>query len=122
MHMRLLLLLGSLCLAGCYSDPYEAIRDRNKANLVQIALGNTKAQVLAACGTPDKNEQFNKGGVNFDVIFYYTDYIAYNAGKTWETGHTPVLLKDGKVIGIGWRAMRVNGIESSDISIETRSR
>jgi hypothetical protein len=122
--MRILFAFLSLTLAGCFSydyvDQYEITRDKNKANLVKIGTGDTKAKVIEICGAPDKNEQFAKGGVNYDILFYYTDYIGY--GKTWEVGHTPILIKSGVVIGIGWRALRVNGIESSDVSIETRSR
>ena len=115
--MRILFAFLSLTLAGC--NNYEFTRDINKGNLAKVNLGDTKAQVIAVCGTPDKNEQFTKTGANFNVLFYYTDQIG---DKSWETGHTPILVKDGVVIGIGWRALKVNGIETSDISIETRTR
>lgn len=114
--MRILSATVCLLLTGC---SYEMIRDRNKQNLARVNMGDTKSHVIKECGTPDKNEQFAKGGSSYDVLFYYTDHIG---DKSWETGHTPILLKDGKVIGIGWRALKVNGIESSDISIETRRR
>ena len=58
-----------------------------------------------------------------ETIIEIDDFCKYPIGnKSWETGHTPILIKDGIVIGIGWRALKVNGIETSDISIETRSR
>ena len=113
--MRILFVFLSLTLAGCLG----VTRDINKSNLAKVNLGDTKAQVIDVCGTPDKNEQFTKSGSNFNVLFYYTDQIG---NKSWETGHTPILVKDGVVIGIGWRALKVNGIETSDISIETRTR
>ena len=113
--MRILFAFLSLTLAGCHG----VTREINKSNLAKINLGDTKAQVIETCGTPDKNEQFAKSGSKFNVLFYYTDFID---NKSWETGHTPILVKDGVVIGIGWRALKVNGIETSDISIETRTR
>lgn len=116
--MRALYLIAfALLLCGCSN--YEMIRERNKENMAKVSMGDSKTRVVELCGTPDKNEQFIKAESGYDVIFYYTDQIG---DKSWETGHTPILLKDGKVIGIGWRALKVNGIESSDISIETRSR
>lgn len=115
--MRILFVLFSLTLAGCVS--HQINRGINNSNLAKINMGDTKAQVIETCGTPDKNEQFTKSGSNFNVLFYYTDQIG---NKSWETGHTPILVKDGVVIGIGWRALKVNGIETSDISIETRTR
>ena len=113
------LLIGCLCLllVGCIG--YEATRDANKANLAKINLGDSKSRVLEVCGLPDKNEQFAKSGSNYNVLFYYTDYIGE---KSWETGHTPVIVKDGVVTGIGWRALEINGIKSSDITIETKRR
>jgi len=75
--MRILVLALSLMLVGCssYESSYEITRDRNKANLAQISLGNDKSRVLEICGIPDKNEQFVKAGANYDVLFYYTDWI-----------------------------------------------
>ena len=102
-------------LVGCNN----VSRSINKSNLTKISLGDSKARVLEICGTPEKNEQFVKGGSNFEVLFFYTDYIGE---KSWETGHTPVLVKNGVVVGIGARALRVNGIESSDFSLEIKSR
>jgi len=115
LHMRTLLACLSLTLVGCQG----ITRDINKGNLAKVNLGDTKAQVIEICGTPDKNEQFTKNGANYNVLFFYTDYIGE---KSWEAGHTPILIKDGVVFGIGWRALKVNGIETSDISIETRTR
>lgn len=115
--MRFLFAGLCLTLVGCVG--YEATRDANKIHLAQINLGDTKARVLEVCGVPDKNEQFVKSGSNFYVLFYYTDYIGE---KSWETGHTPVIIKDGVVVGIGWRALEVNGVKSSDITIETKRR
>jgi len=109
--------LFMLLLAGCSS--YEMQRDRNNSNLLKVSQGDTKAQVVAICGDPGKFEQFSKGDTPYEILFYYTAQIG---DKSWETGHTPILVRNGKVIGIGWRALRANGIDSSDLSVEVKPR
>ena len=91
----------------------------NSANLLKVSPGDTKSQVIATCGSPGKLEQLSVRDIPYEILFYYTDQIG---DKSWETGHTPVLFRNGKVIGIGWRSLKANGIDSSDISVEVKPR
>lgn len=94
-------------ISGCQG--YAGIRADNRASLMRLDLGMTKDQVLKVMGAqgfgdvsnPFKREVIpGKNGEIYDVLYYYTEEIAE---KDWESGVTPVVLNDGKVVGWGWR-------------------
>ena len=103
-------------LAGCFGLQ----RSVNSANLLKIQLGQSSAEVVKVCGSPGKAERFTKGEHGYEVLFYYTDYIG--EFKNWEQGHTPVVIRDGKVIGVGWRSLQAAGIDMDDITVKVKSR
>jgi hypothetical protein len=101
----------TVALSGCGAG-YAGLRSENRANLMKLDLGMTKEQVLKAMGDKSFGEVSNpfkrevipgKGGETYDVLYYYTEYIDYAAGKDWESGVTPIVLKEGKVVGWGWK-------------------
>ena len=76
---------------------------------MRVEVGMTKQRVLEIFGNdsyyaftnPYKSEVFpTKDGV-VEIIYYYTDYIDYGSGKSLETGLTPIIFKNNKVIGWG---------------------
>jgi hypothetical protein len=62
-------------------------------------------------GNPYKRETIpGKDGKTYDVLYYYTEQIGE---KSWETGVTPVVFVDGKVIGVGWKVLDDSDVRST---------
>jgi hypothetical protein len=126
--MRFLcLLLCSTTLTACstlFMDPLAQFRAANKRNLERVAVGHTRFEVesimgkdQAGGGLPEvalgrvqylraKNpmrEENVRGddGLNYDVLFYYTD-LRTRDDKITDDELTPVVLTNGKVVGIGY--------------------
>lgn len=101
-----------IVLAGCANE-FAVMRDANRRAITTVELGMSKAQVDTIMGNrsaadsiygryenPFKRETI-KGldGRTYDVLFYYTQQIGE---KPIETGLTPIVFLEGKVVGIGW--------------------
>ena len=50
-------------------------------------------------------------GSNFEVLYYYTEY--YIVGSSMDSVLTPVVLKDGRVVGFGWDALELFGLKKT---------
>lgn len=122
---RAFLLLG-LLLASCstfFIDPLEQLRETNKRNLDRVSVGHTRLEVesimgseRAGGGLPEvafgrvqylqaKNPMRvdavrGRDGATYEVLFYYTDVYAKD-DKITDDELTPVVLRDGKVVGVG---------------------
>lgn len=103
--------LSAIILTGCSS--YPSFRDKNRSNIIQIERGMTRPQVMQIMGTnsvsgidgtitnPYKRELIrDHNGIEYEVLYYYTEKVG---NKSREQGMTPVILRDGRVVGIGWR-------------------
>jgi hypothetical protein len=124
---RVLLCIASFAvLAGCstlFMDPLEQLREANKRNLQRVAVGNTRFEVESIMGTeraggglpevafgrvqylaaknPMREEVVSgRDGARYQVLFYYTD-VHTKDDKITDDELTPVVLRDGKVVGIG---------------------
>ena len=126
MRLAFLLVASFAVLAACSTllmDPLEQLREANKRNLQRVGVGNTRLEVESIMGTeraggglPEvafgrvqylsaKNpmrEDLVRGrdGVDYQVLFYYTDVHAKD-DKITDDELTPVVLREGKVVGIG---------------------
>lgn len=113
-------------LAGCSTllmDPLEQLREANKRNLQRVSVGNTRLELESIMGTeraggglpevlfgrvqylaaknPMREDAVRgRDGSNYQVLFYYTDVHAKDDQIT-DDELTPVVLHDGKVVGIG---------------------
>ena len=101
-------------LTGCANE-YASMRDANRAALSSVEMGMGKSQVQSILQSrsaeghggrfdnPYKREAV-KGtdGVAYEVLYYYTQRIG---DKSIESGLSPVVFLDNKVVGIGWRAL-----------------
>jgi hypothetical protein len=100
------------------------LRDENRANLNKLELGMSKQQVFATMGektataidgkvcNPYRRELLRSAnGSNFEVLYYYTEY--YIAGSSMDSVLTPVVLKDGRVVGFGWDALELFGLKKT---------
>src|SRR5919198_4170764 len=132
LHTRKVLTLFSallaLTLAACSNlmlDPLEQLRDANKRNLQRVAVGHTRIEVesimsdaraggglpevvfgrvqyLAAKNPMREEHVVGADGAEYDVLFYYTD-LKERDDKITDDELTPVVLREGKVAGIGYR-------------------
>lgn len=124
---RLAVWLSAL-IAGCSTlmlDPLEQLRTENKAKMEKLSVGMTRMEVesvmgnaRAGGGLPEvlfgrvqylaaqnpMREEPLKGtdGADYLVLFYYTD-VRERDDKITDDELTPVVLRDGKVAGIGYR-------------------
>lgn len=99
-------------LVGC-ANPYAEMRDANRSAIGRVELGMSKHQLFALMGprsatgsvygtieNPYRRETVvGVDGEKYEVLYYYTDLVGQ---KSIESGLTPVVIKNEKVIGIGW--------------------
>jgi hypothetical protein len=126
---KILILLTSLfLLSSCVS--YETLRSENRNNLSKITLGLSINEVTMIMGEKESglpgNEIFKNPylietiehkGNNYLIYYYYTSYIGE---KSWETGVTPIIFLNNKVVGINWRSMEKLELDSPSKKIRVR--
>jgi hypothetical protein len=121
------LLFAAAALAACATlmvDPLEQLRSANKQNLAKVSPGMTRMELEsvmghehAGGGLPEvvfgrvqylraKNpmrEETVRGadGADYLVLFYYTD-VKQLDDRIADDELTPVVLRDGKVVGVGY--------------------
>lgn len=126
MRRRILLVASIAALSGCstlFIDPLEQLREANKRNLERVTVGLTRFEVetimgneRAGGGLPEvafgrvqylqaKNpmrEDAVRGrdGADYQVLFYYTD-VRTKDDRITDDELMPVVLRDGKVVGVG---------------------
>jgi hypothetical protein len=113
-------------LSGCSTlivDPLEQLREHNKQNLAKVAPGMTRMEVESVMGhaqaggglpevvfgrvqylraTNPMREEIVRGadGKAYLVLFYYTD-VKQLDDRITDDELTPVVFRDGKVVGVG---------------------
>jgi hypothetical protein len=126
---KILIVLTSLfLLSSCVS--YETLRSENRNNLSKITLGLSINEVTMIMGEKESglpgNEIFKNPylietiehkGNNYLIYYYYTNYIGE---KSWETGVTPIIFLNNKVVGINWRSMEKLELDSPSKKIRVR--
>jgi hypothetical protein len=121
MLLRIALLSLLAAAAACSSlmiDPLEQLRDGNKQNLAKLAPGMTRMEVESVMGharaggkLPEvlfgrvqyleaKNPMREEKNGDQLVLYYYTDVKSLDDRIT-DDELTPVVLRDGKVVGVG---------------------
>ena len=119
MTKKILMLVISVCsflfLAG--ASTYEELLVENQNNIQKISPGLTKEQVVEIMGTkeaqiksthvsnPYKRDFFTQGKDDYEILYYLTRrYPAFTAIK--QSQATPIVIKNGKVIGLGIDAVK----------------
>jgi hypothetical protein len=124
MRGNLLSLTVTLSLLACASADglLDKARTANRSNLIQLQLGMDRETVLRTMGTksvvvkdgtefvgtinnPYRTEMYQVDADTFEVIFYYTD-LKGRDGAITDDELTPLLLKNGVLIGWGWSHLR----------------
>ena len=126
MRLAVLVVASFAALAGCSTllmDPLEQLREANKRNLQRVSVGNTRLEVESIMGTeraggglpevafgrvqylaaknPMREDAVRgRDGAEYQVLFYYPDVRAKD-DKITDDELTPIVLRDGKVVGIG---------------------
>ena len=126
--MRLLVVALATLLVGCQNlmlDPLEQLRMQNKAKLSGVTVGMTRQEIESLMGdaraggglpevvfgrvqwlqarNPMREERVEgSDGAQYDVLFYYTD-LRERDDKITDDELTPVVLRDGKVAGVGYK-------------------
>lgn len=96
---------------------YATLLSENQLNILKISPGQTKQQVMDIMGSnqaqvkstfitnPFKQDFFSVDKVDYEILYYLTRrYPAYTAIK--ESQATPIVLKNGKVVGLGIEAVQ----------------
>lgn len=99
------------------SVSYATLLSENQINILKISPGQTKQQVIEIMGSsqaqvkstfitnPFKQDFFSVDKVDYEILYYLTRrYPAYTAIK--ESQATPIVLKNGKVVGLGIEAVQ----------------
>ena len=89
----------------------------------------TKDQVIQVMGSesaslpgddtfsnPYKKEILRVAADIYEVLYYYTDQMGQ---RSWETGVTPVVFKDSKLVGMGWAFLEQSNLKAS-ITVHSR--
>ena len=79
---------------------HEKVEEQNRRKLTQLDPGMTVSQVRELFGTPEFNESYQQNGSQVQVLFYRTNHKKSD-GKTTKDECTPIILRDGKLIGWG---------------------
>lgn len=117
--------------AGCstfFMDPIEQLRNANQQNIGRVNAGHTRLEVETIMGkehaggglpevifgrvqylrvTNPMREEDMRGtdGVDYRVLFYYTE-LKTRDDKITDDELTPIVLRDGKVAGVGYGFLR----------------
>ena len=65
---------------------------------------------------PYKKDILRVAADTYEVLYYYTDYMRLGS---WETGVTPVVFKDSRLVGMGWAFLEQNNLKTS-ITVHSR--
>ena len=123
-----------ILLASCVTKTYEDLRSQNRFNISKIKTNYSLSEVITIMGAekadgdisgavgevvmnPYKTENIPHNGKSYLVYYYYTERIG---DKSWETGVTPIIFINEKVVGIGWRSMENLGLESPSKTFKVR--
>lgn len=95
------LCLSLICfslLAACAGSPVrtEGEAARNRGNLIQLSIGQTKPQVAAIMGTPYKTEMYSRENGQIEFWLYLTE-----AGVGDDSHFTPLAFETGILQGWG---------------------
>ena len=118
-----LLGLATINLTGCIinvgdgesdygnNQSWEKRQKLNKYHISILKLGMTKERVLDLMGQPDINEAYltekksDQAGSEIQVLFYRTQHNNSDS-KTTKDECTPLVMRDGKLVGWGDNAYR----------------
>ncbi len=93
------------------SDSWQKRQKQNKYHITLLKLGMSKKEVLDVMGQPDISEAYltekkgDQAGSEVQVFFYRTQHNNSDS-KTTKDECTPMVVRDGKLVGWGDSAYR----------------
>ena len=141
MRWHFSLIMALLLLGGCAGSQYatwklanalEEVRSENRTNLMKLEIGMSKSDVLSIMGADEKklwggigysqrisnpyrSEILESNAGPMELLYYYTD-LKKQDGAITDDELTPLLFKDGKLIGWGWSFLD-DSVEKYEIRI-----
>lgn len=88
-----------------WNSDWEKAEKRNRAHIAQLQPGDSLKQVQSRMGVADFSEGFSRDGVEMVVLYYRTQRTAED-GKTSRDECTPLLFKQGQLIGWGEQSLQ----------------
>ncbi|MFC6439611.1 DUF3192 domain-containing protein [Bowmanella sp. JS7-9] len=83
-----------------WQSDWEAREEQNRRKITQLQPGMNMSQVQQLFGLADFNESYEKDGKQVQVLFYRTNRN-HGDGKTTKDECTPIVLRDGVLVGWG---------------------
>ena len=82
------------------SSSWKVRQTENRNIITELSIGTDINQVTDLLGPADDSEGFEKQGKTYIVLFYRTHH-RHEDGKTSRDETTPLIFKDGKLVGWG---------------------
>lgn len=79
---------------------FEQQEDDNRASISQLNIGSSPGSVLNKMGTPDFDENLNKEGNQYRILYYRTQRVKAD-GITTKDECTPLVFANGELLGWG---------------------
>lgn len=103
--MRIVILISLIFLSGCLTnDTLEAasIANNNVYKLRQLCYGMSEEEVFARMKAPSRQEKLLIKKENYDIWFYLTRGTVFDQEHLVHRNLTPVIFKEGLLIGTGY--------------------
>jgi outer membrane protein assembly factor BamE (lipoprotein component of BamABCDE complex) len=86
------------------NDHWQERQQDNKRIISQLEINDSRKTIIEQLGAPDLSEAFTKDNDNYRVLFYRTQHERSD-GETSKDETTPLVFKNGKLIGWGMDAL-----------------
>ncbi|CAB0151614.1 hypothetical protein PSI9734_01989 [Pseudidiomarina piscicola] len=86
------------------SSDYRKVEDKNRRMIATLDDMSSLSDVRTTMGTPDFTNRLTVDGVRYDVLYYRTHRVEAD-GNTTKDECTPVIFKDGMLVGTGELAL-----------------
>ncbi|MCO7226525.1 DUF3192 domain-containing protein [Pleionea sp. CnH1-48] len=83
-----------------YSGDWKETQEKNRQLISQLQIGSSIAQVSDILGEAADSEGFEKDDGRYTILYYRTQH-RHSDGETTRDETTPVIFKDGRLLGWG---------------------
>jgi outer membrane protein assembly factor BamE (lipoprotein component of BamABCDE complex) len=95
---------------------WRETQERNRDAIARLDLGISQDEVISRLGAPDSSEAFSDGRFEYRLYFYRTRH-RYSDGETTRDETTPLLFRDGALVGWGDEVMHEFRLRLRDSSL-----
>lgn len=83
---------------------WQVTQRNNRDTIAKLALGTSYNEVIAQFSTPDFSESLEKNDQVYQILYFATQ-SKHSDGKVTKDECTPLLFKNGKLVGFGETAL-----------------